>query len=120
MTDMVDKLIVAKNNNDYKYLLDFYYDLSEGKLYSNRNDYKEITIKNNYFLPPLENSISHSMWSFCHQIARYCKSVGIEEQLISYLKKYVKQYPNENSLKDKAFAMIYYNIDGSFTIDSLD
>ena len=120
ITDMADKLIAAKKNNDYQYLLDTYYDLSEGKLYSKRNDYIEITIKNNYFLPSLEKSISHSMWSFCHQIARYCKTVGIEDQLIDYLKKYVKQYPSEKSLRDKAFAMIYYNIDNSFTIDSLD
>lgn len=113
-------LLEAYHSKNYKYLLDFYYDLTEGKLFSERNNYVDITLRNNFFLPRLEKSINHNAWSYCHQIARYCVGVEISDKLIDFLKEYVNRYPNEKSLRDKAFAMIFYNIDRAFRIEDLD
>ena len=110
----------AYNSNNFKFLLDTYYELAEGKMFRRCGEYIDLTIRNNYFLPRLEKSINHTMWSYCHQISRYCKTAGIGDNLISYLKKYVKRFPNEESLKDKAFAMIFYNIDSSFKMEDLE
>lgn len=112
-------LLGAYNNKDYVYLTDFYYKLSEGNLYVERNDYVKFTTQNKFLLPNLEKSITSQMWSFCHQISRYCKLVGIEKKFINFLKEYVKKFPDEKSLKDKAYALVHYNIDESIKITDL-
>lgn len=114
------EILNAYRSNNYKYLLDMYYDFAEGKLYSQRKIYASFTIKNDFFLPRLENSITHHQWSYCHELARYCKAADISDNLINYLKAYCKAFPDEESLKDKAFAMILYNIDPGFKLEDLD
>lgn len=105
--------------NNYSALTDLYYELTEGKLFSERENYSKITVENNFFMPHLEKSITHEQWSFCHQVAKYCKTVNISDEFINYLKDYCNKYPSEESLKDKAWALIYYNIDRSFKIEDL-
>ena len=116
---METNLVNAYNSKDFKFLLDTYYELSEGSLYSKRNEYIDITIKNDFFLPNLEESITHTMWSYCHQMARYCKATEIGDKLIEHLRELVKKYPDEESLRDKAYTMVFYNIDPNFKIEDL-
>ena len=108
------ELLNAYHSNKYDILTNIYREFTEGKLFKLRDSFIGFTIENDFFLPRLEESIDQSQWSFCHQIARYCKSAKIEKELVDYLRNYVAKYPKEASLKDKATAMIYYNIDGDF------
>ena len=105
--------------DNYGALTDLYYELTEGKLFSERENYSMITVENNFFMPRLEKSITHEQWSFCHQMAKYCKAVNISDEFINYLRGYCNIYPSEESLKDKAWALIYYNIDRSLKIENL-
>ena len=108
------ELLNAYNSSKYDVLTNTYREFTEGKLFKLCDSFAGFTVDNNFFLPHLEESIDHSQWSFCHQMARYCRSAKIEKKLIDYLRKYINKYPKEKSLKDKATAMIHYNIDGDF------
>lgn len=115
-----NQILTAHQASDYNTLTNIYYDFAEGKKMVQRDKYVAFTEDYNYFMPHLENSISPSAWTFCHQMARYVAATKTSSKFIDYLKEYCKKFPNEESLVDKAHSLIIYNIDGGFDIEELN
>lgn len=105
--EMLNREIEKKN---YTFLIDYLYEKRTTDI-THKKDIENILEKVDYLLPDLSKSINYSIWSYCHEIARFL--VGDEEHIEKFIKVLVKQYnlnPNSNSLKIKCSGLVrqYY------------
>lgn len=98
----------AFNEKDYGQLTDFLYerkfkDASEKKVIAG------IFAANDFFLPDLSESIDETIWTYCHEIARFI--ADMEEYRQSFIAVLKKQCEGSSSasLRDKCGALVKYN-----------
>lgn len=96
--------------------------LIEKQLYNSKESFSEIATKlidNNFYLPNLSEDISEKEWHFAHLMAKYSCKLKIGSKFIEVAKKTCKKEKSNNSLIDRYFSLIYYNIDKSFNKNDL-
>ena len=108
--DILSKKIGKK---DYKFLIDYLYEKRTTDI-SHKKEIERIFEKVDYLIPDLSESIDYSIWSYCHEIARFL--VGDEEHIEKFINVLVKQYnlnPKSETLLLKCSGLVrqYYGKD---------
>lgn len=106
-------IIECTETNDYSFLYVFVEDIMAFKYTSKKylidwfDNYLE---KNNYLIPDLSKTISHSMWQYCHSISKYCTSKDSKRaKLISIFKNEYEIHKDSATCKDRIrFLLRYY------------
>jgi len=72
-----------------------------------------LLLKNNFLVKKIHGTMSSRDWELAHNICKFiCSDIpNLKNSLSVYLEEYMKKYPNDNSLKERAsFLIDYYDL----------
>ena len=102
----------AISNNDYSFLLDLIYDVANYKKPPFiRELFIGLLLQNDFYLPDLSKTLSYDSWSYCHEVARFvANNETMQPSFVELLKKQIINNSQSKSAKEKARALVQYNL----------
>lgn len=101
----IDNLL---SSNNYSKLTDYLYE-NRYSLKEKKNRLLEAISQKGFCLPDLSKEIKNSMWSYCHEVARFIANTDYQEMFIEALKNQCR-HSKSIELRKKCDALVRYNL----------
>lgn len=95
------------SSGDFTEITDIFLDdFNRCSYFDNCEWFGKLLTKNNFFLPDFKGHICHSLWTYCHTIAKFCRRPSLREPFLSYIETIRDENSADPTIKSRCEGLI--------------